>query len=169
MRALGGSESLSSYPGGSGSVASLVGGLSSESLSSLAGGLGGSEGLSSGGFGGESLLSLLGGMGSESSSFFALLAAGGAGGSEGLSSAVLARGPSSEAWRLAGSGGGPSGSDTLSSEHTAALSRAMEHNLDVLGSLFSHGFGSAEFLSSPGGERGGGLSSESVARRKSLW
>ena len=162
MRALGGSES----------VAAMVGHLNSEVLSSLMGGPGGSETLSSGGFGSESLYSLLAGMGSESlSSFFALLAAGGSGGSEGLSSGLLARGPSSEAWRMAGSGG-PSGSDTLSSEQTAILLRAMENNLDVLGSLFSHGFGNSEALSSPGGYAGtaGGLaSSEGVARRKSLW
>ena len=166
-----GSETVSSFSGGFGNDSlSSWGGLSSENLASFAGGLS-SETLASGGFGSESLLSLLAGMSSESlSSFFAAFA----GGSEALSSGMHA-GPSSEAWRLAG-GQGVSSDERLSSDRAAMFLHAVESNLEVLGSLFSHGFSSVEFSPSSngssgglGGPGGGGGSSESVAKKKSLW
>ena len=160
------SETLSSFSGGMGSqtISSFSGGLGNDSLSSW-GGLS-SETLSSGGFGSESLLSLLAGLSSESlSSFFAAFA----GGSETLSSGMHA-GPSSEAWRLAG-GQSFSGGDLLSSDRATMFLHAVENNLEVLSSLFSHSFSSLDSGSNGNSGSLGGLggNSESVAKKKSLW
>ena len=79
-----------------------------------------------------------------------MLAAAGAGGSESLNS---------EAWRMAGVGAGPD-SAGMDSERAEIFRRALENNLNVLGSLFSavnsglsSGFspGSSYDLTSPGG------------------
>lgn len=178
-----GSESLSSFslssqslpvPLGSKPLSSLGGGLSSEALFS---GGSNSGALSSGGFGSDTLLSLLSGLSSDTlSSFFTFLA----GDSETLSSGILGAGMNSEAWRMVGSSPGFSSGD-LSSERAEVFLHAVENNLGVLGSLFSHtssssssgsnfggdssspnSFGSTAF-SSPAGN------SESVAKKKSLW
>ncbi len=121
-------------PGGAGQVlrgqgeALSSGAFGSENLSS---GAFGSEALSSGGFGSDALA---GGMLSSE------LLSSGAFGSEILSS-LAAPGPNSEAWRMAGGGGAPGGSDAMDSERALMFRHAMEKNLDGLNSLFS-GFGS---------------------------
>ncbi len=81
----------------------------------------GSETLSSGPFGSDTTLrAFAAGMNSETLSSF--MGPKGSGGSE--------------AWRLAGAVG-PGGSDLAASERAADFRRAIEHNLGVLGSLFS--------------------------------
>ena len=123
-------EALSS--GGFGSESLSSGGFGSESLSS-GGAFGGGALSSGGGFGSESLSGGVPGLRGE-------FLSSGAFGSENLSS--FTAGPSSEAWRLAGSfQPGAQSSDTLDSERARMFLQAMEKNLDVLGSLFS-GFGS---------------------------
>lgn len=115
-----GSEQLSS---GGMAVGGILGGV----------GVGGSETLSSGGFGGGTLSAFVAGLSSETLSSFGLssemLAAVHAGGSEALSS---------EAWRMAASGGVP-GADSagMDSERAEMFRRALGSNLDTLGSLFS--------------------------------
>ncbi len=163
-------EAAHHWPGQSSDLFSRAGAGGSESLSSFflssplmpAFGLS-SEALSSGGFGSDTLLSLLAGLSGDTlSSFFAAFG----GGSEALSSGLLSAGGNSEAWRMAGSGSGAPGgssSDLLSSERAAMFLHAVENNLEMLSSLFSHPFSSPDAGSGPGG------SSESIAKKKSLW
>ncbi len=138
-----GSESLSS-----GVLAKGAGGSESLSSAGLIGPVGGmgSENLSSGAFGGDrTLRAFAAGMSSETLSSF--MGPGGSGGSE--------------AWRLAGAVG-PGGSDLAASERAADFQRAIKHNLDVLGALFSAvsaGLGGGSGGSSPGGGSSGGMSS----------
>ena len=139
------SEVLSGGAGGSESLSSGVltrgaGGserLSSAGLIGPVGGMG-SEHLSSGAFGGDKTLrAFAAGMNSETLTSF--MGPGGSGGSE--------------AWRLAGVVG-PGGSDLAASERAADFRRAIEHNLGVLGALFSAvnaGLGGGSGGSSPTG------------------
>lgn len=122
------------------------GAFGSEKLSS---GMSGSENLSSGAFGSAPGFSV-GASGSETLSSGSLGLTGLSSerlSSGGFGSETLASGSfGSEAWQLAHGGPG-GGSDLLDSERAALFLKAMEHNLDVLGSLFS-AFGS------PGGSDG---------------
>ncbi len=129
-----GSEGLSSS-----ALAKSAGGSEGQSSVGLirpTGGMG-SEYLSSGAFGGDrTLRAFAAGMSSETLSSF--LGPRGSGGSE--------------AWRLAGVVG-PGGSDLAASERAADFRRAIEHNLNVLGALFSAvnaGLGGGSDASSPG-------------------
>ena len=112
-------------------------GLSSAGLIGPVGGMG-SETLSSGAFGGDTTLrAFAAGMNSETLSSFLGPKSGGG----------------SEAWRIAGAVG-PGGSDLAASERAADFGRAIEHNLSVLGALFSAvnaGLGGSSGGSSPTG------------------
>ena len=94
---------------------------------------GGSEGLSSGGFGRDmTLAAFVAGMNSESLASF------------------MGPGGGSEAWRLA-KVVGPGGSDLAASERAADFRRAIEHQIGLLGALFSgSGSGDGSGPSSPG-------------------